>query len=225
MELINIPEDVAKALIDAPELGMGYQQGKLVASDGQERNGFFLAGSYFIPEDSADLRGNPAEHDFSKLLLLQPPQPTAWTPAGRISRLLTVRPQPPASISPAVLSAQSSRPPHPGITGTSDVFYRFSAFAKDRRVLPNGSLAPQSYCTSETDKTVVPSGLAAVGRYALPSRISACHVFEVRPGAGFPILFGTVTPNHGLAGGGVEVFFPAGTPPNTVRAMPPLPVK
>jgi len=106
----------------------------------------------------------------------------------------------------------------------SDVFYRFSAFAQDRRVRPDGSLAPQSYCTSETDKTLVPSGLAAVGRYALPTRISACHIFEVRPGGGVPILFGTVTPNHGLAGGGVEVYFPTGTGPNTVKAIQPLPV-
>jgi hypothetical protein len=90
-------------------------------------------------------------------------------------------------------------------TSAGDVFYRISAFKNDRRVKADRSLAPQSYSTTETDMTVAPSGLAAVGRYALPTRISAKYVFEIRPGAGVRILFGTVTQNYGLAGGGVEV--------------------
>jgi hypothetical protein len=223
MELIEIPRDAVKVLVDAPEVGMGYQRGTLLAPDGRSLEGFFVAASYFIPEDSPDLRENPAARDLSKLLLLlEPPRPSTY---GRSSPPPIIGLQSPASINPAILSAQPGSPPHQGTTIASDVFYRLSAFMKDRRVRPDGSLAPQSYCTSETDMTVVPSGLAAVGRYALPTRISARYVFEVRPGAGVPILFGTVTPNYGLAGGGVEVYFPVGTRPNTVMPVAPLPVK
>lgn len=71
----------------------------------------------------------------------------------------------------------------------------------------------------------MPNGLAAVGRYALPTRISAKEVFGIWPTAGTQILYGTVTPNYGLAGGGVEVFFPNGTAPGTVRHLRTLPEK
>jgi len=40
MELIEIQEEAAGALIRAPEVGMGYQRGILVASDGQARTLF-----------------------------------------------------------------------------------------------------------------------------------------------------------------------------------------
>jgi hypothetical protein len=52
--------------------------------------------------------------------------------------------------------------------------------------------------------TVVPSGLANVG---------------------VKILYGTVIPDFGLCGGGVEVFFPEGTAPGTVSDAKEIPEK
>ena len=72
---------------------------------------------------------------------------------------------------------------------------------------------------------IVPSGLAAVGRFALPTRISARYVFRITPGKGVKIFYGTVIPNYGLCGGGVEVFFPDGTKLDTVDIWRPLPAK
>jgi hypothetical protein len=72
-------------------------------------------------------------------------------------------------------------------------------------------LATGSYATTKTDLTIVPSGLVAVGRFALPTRISARYVFRITPGKGVKIFYGTVIPKYGLCGGGVEVFSPDGT--------------
>lgn len=104
-------------------------------------------------------------------------------------------------------------------------FYRCSAFALDRLILSNGSLAKQSYATTTATDITVPNGPAAVGRYARPTRTSAKYVFEITPAPGTLILFGTVTSAFGLAGGGGEVFFPAGTTANTVKVFSPLPEK
>ncbi len=92
------------------------------------------------------------------------------------------------------------------------LFYRFSSSPVDPRVLPDGSWAPGTYGTTYNDLKMVPSGFAAVGRYALPNPHSARYVFPILT-ASSPIYVGTVTPNFGQAGGGVEVMFPNGATP------------
>jgi hypothetical protein len=219
MELFELPETTISTLVAAPEAGMGYQLGRLVSSGGLEQTGFFIASSFFVPEEPGDMKGNPAARDFSKLLLVEAPTPAS--PVVKFGTNFRVAVSPVSIGSKTALSAQPAAPlpPHVAMTAASDVFYRVSAFSNDRRVFSNGSLAPQSYSTTDTDITVVPNGLAAIGRYAMPTRMSARYVYEIRPGAGVAILFGTVTPNYGLAGGGVEVYFPNGTKPNTAKLL------
>lgn len=217
MQIFELHESTIETLRKEPETGMGYQMGAMTSPTGATQSGFVIAGAYFVPEESDDLQGMQLARDFSKLLVLDPI--TSTTSVGARYRISLT---PPAGINQASLSALAAAaprpafPPHVATTGSNDVFYRLSSFQNDRRVLPNGSLVPQSYSTTDTDITVVPSGLAGVGRYALPSRVSARYSFEIKPGAGVQILFGTVTPNFGLAGGGVEVYFPNGTGPGTV---------
>ncbi len=86
-------------------------------------------------------------------------------------------------------------------------------------------LAPQTYSTTYNDVKEVPSGLAAVGRYALPSPLPAVHLFLIQPHPGTDVAYGTVRPNYGMAGGGVEVYFPNGTDPNTVMYFMDIPIK
>ena len=203
---------------------MGYQKGTLTGIAGPPRPGFFINGLYFVPQDSPDLRGTSAENDFGKLLLLESPQPEELTQIRFAGQRPAIRLEATGLRTAAGPVTATNLPPHTATTSATDVFYRFSAYRNDRRVLA-GRLAPRSYSTSDTDISVVPNGLAAVGRYAIPCRISAQYLFEIRPGAGVPILFGTVTPNYGLAGGGVEVFFPAGTGPGTVTFLRTIPVK
>lgn len=88
-------------------------------------------------------------------------------------------------------------------------YYRYSAFCHDKRVQPSGDFIPGTYATTYADMHFVPSGYAAVGRYALPNPASACNLFQIVT-YDRPTLIGTATPNFGQAGGGVEVLFGSG---------------
>jgi hypothetical protein len=98
-------------------------------------------------------------------------------------------------------------------------YYRFSAAHRDKRIMPNGDFVPGTYATTYADFHFVPSGFAAVGRYALPNPASARFVFQIVT-LDRPTLMGTATPNFGQAGGGVEVLFANGaknTPSGSFR--------
>ena len=103
----------------------------------------------------------------------------------------------------------------------NEVFYRYSAFFYDRRVRIDGSLLPGTYATTASDKPHVTSGLAAVGRYALPNPNPAVFEFAIQPVVPINIQCGTCQPNFGQSGGGVEVQLSHGTDPGSVR-VPPL---
>ena len=91
-------------------------------------------------------------------------------------------------------------------TAQFEAFFRYSAFPNECRVHKNGSFKSGTYATTANDVRMVPSGFASVGRYALPSSRSAKFVYVITPEP-TPINVGTVVPNHGQAGGGVEVLF------------------
>lgn len=107
-------------------------------------------------------------------------------------------------------------PPFRAYSRAGDGFFRFSAFRNDFRVGADGSLSAGTYATSSSDRTAVPNALAAVGRYALANPVAPVHVFEIMPPPGSPLLFGTVAPKHGQAGGGAEVEFQTALPPGSV---------
>lgn len=88
-------------------------------------------------------------------------------------------------------------------------YYRFSAGPRDKRVAPNGDFLPGTYATTYADFQFVPSGFAAVGRYALPNPASARFVLQIVT-FDTPTKMGTAAPNFGQAGGGVEVLFASG---------------
>jgi len=87
-------------------------------------------------------------------------------------------------------------------------FYRFSAYNPDRRVDPiTGDFAAGTYATTDNDEPFVPSGFAAVGRYALPNNSPASYKYTITAPAGEAVEYGTVAPAFGQAGGGVEALF------------------
>lgn len=110
-----------------------------------------------------------------------------------------------------------------GIPRKEEIFKRFSAYKKDRRVTPDKGLFPGTYATTKNDSTMVPSGLSAVARYALPNCWPAKYVFTIKPSQGTKIKCGTVTPAFNQAGGGVEVCFDDGTECDTVERAKDLP--
>lgn len=116
-------------------------------------------------------------------------------------------------------------PPFTYFSKQDEEFIRLSAFKNDQRIKTDGSVISGTYGTTPNDMTVTPSGLAAVGRFALPNRLPATHVFKIKPPSNTPILFGTVTPNFGLCGGGVEVYFPKGCPAGSAKYIGTIPEK
>lgn len=101
-------------------------------------------------------------------------------------------------------------------TKAGEVFKRFSAYTNDRRILPDGSLLPNTYATTEEDAKNVSTGKQAVARYALPNPEPASNVFTIQPNRDTTIQIGIVLPAYDHPGGGVEVLFGEGTQPRTV---------
>ena len=114
-------------------------------------------------------------------------------------------------------------PPFPLNIKEAENLVRFSAFRNDRRIRPDGSLLPGTYVTSGRDAGVVPSGFAAVARYALPNPISAINRFDIEVAGGTPGLVGTVLPAFGQSGGGVEIELTKGAPPGSLKSRTTIP--
>lgn len=122
-------------------------------------------------------------------------------------------PEPPYTGEPRYLAP---RLPHRRGTGPEEGFVRYVAYPQDRRVTPDRGLLPGTYVTTVNDAKLIPSGLAAVGRYALPNPRPARYASTIVPGSNAVIDYGTVVPMFGQAGGGVEAHFASGTGPGTV---------
>jgi hypothetical protein len=219
-------------LFDAmPELGMGFHFG-LVREPTGSRGG--VQGVIVLNGEFALTRSDIANPDsFYRISILMP-----WI-AERIRtikapRLVETAPVEPSDSVSAFMNsfgdvvakteAMQSRevlhssPAFPIKTKANDAFVRFSAFANDRRIRPDGSLLPGTYVTSEGDAAFAQSGFAVVGRYALPNIMPATHRFDIVVPDGTIGLVGTVTPAFGQAGGGVEIEFTKGAPKGSVRS-------
>lgn len=106
-------------------------------------------------------------------------------------------------------------------TRPNEVFFRYSAFRRDRRVDPaSGAVLPGTYATTQCDSSLVPSGLAAVGRYALPFPLPALYAYQLNPPPTTQVRCGNSAPAFGQAGGGVEILFNAGCPAATASLPP-----
>jgi hypothetical protein len=132
---------------------------------------------------------------------------------------------PPTSMKPSYIYGHL---PFDGLTQTNDVFYICEHWLVSRRVLMRtGDILSGTYGFPSSDLPLVPTGFAAVGRYALPNLPPACRRYEIRPPSGYTIKCGAAVQLCGQAGGGVEVMFPkkftnavVPIPPPTV--LPPL---
>jgi len=86
----------------------------------------------------------------------------------------------------------------------STKFYRLIMTGADHRYSA-GTLAKDTYLTTELDLQLVNTRFGAVSRYALPIPVPASNLFEYELPAGTVLNVGTVLPNFGQSGGGVEV--------------------
>jgi len=87
------------------------------------------------------------------------------------------------------------------------VFYRFISSDTDFRY-NNGLLSAETYVTTANDAVHVNTGFSVVARFALPLPLPASYRIEYEIPKGTRIQVGTVAPNFGQAGGGVEIFIP-----------------
>lgn len=83
----------------------------------------------------------------------------------------------------------------------------------------NSELSKGTYLTTELDKNYTNSGFAAVGRFALPIPLPANYCIQYELPKGTVIKAGTVAPNFGQAGGGVEVVLLNDTPGVTMNGV------
>ena len=90
-------------------------------------------------------------------------------------------------------------------------FLRFTHQVPDKRVdSTTGTVVAGTYCSPFRDGQKITSGFEAVGRFALPVPLPYKHMVLLVPPAGTQVQIGTVVPNFGQAGGGVEALFPTG---------------
>jgi hypothetical protein len=209
MPLNRITTNTEARLLRLPESGMGFQVVRY-------RRNFLvvfntvvvipldeLRERRFSPDDYFSLSGNPDSLVISQLesLDMQDDFSLAFSFLDREYRdTSTGLAFSEAAISPPDSVISSKRPYS---------YYRFSAFYKDKRIADDGSFLPDTYATTYNDLHFVPSGFAAVGRYALPNPASAQYVFPILT-FDRPTLMGTATPSFGQSGGGVEVLFQKG---------------
>lgn len=101
-----------------------------------------------------------------------------------------------------------TRGAHPLLASTTlshdTKFIRYTSTLADPRYA-SGTLSAGTYMTSFNDSRFVNTGFGTVGRYALPIPVPAKHIHEYTIPKGTVLQVGTVAPNWGQAGGGVEV--------------------
>jgi hypothetical protein len=97
-----------------------------------------------------------------------------------------------------------------GICSGDEVFYRYESYPTSIRIDQGNQRVkePETFASPMSDLPLVPTGLAAVSRYALPSLLPARWRYELRPAAGTRVRYGASVPMYGQSGGGVEVMFP-----------------
>ena len=209
--ILRVCENLRDRLLEEPESGMGYQIATLA---GGARYIIMNAEvAVALPTESSDRTGLRLELATEELGTL-----TMGTQRHRSHKMveaILARSEELVAEDAAALRIERHHS-YPSRSEPGEEFRRYSAFRYDARVNPDGSIQPGSYVTTATDAAQVPSGLAAVARYALPNTTPAVFEFTVRPPRGTAILCGTVRPDYGQAGGGVEVLLTDGAPADSV---------
>lgn len=215
---LSISKEATTGLLELPESGLGFQI--VNATFHGTRSTYIIWNADYAvdlreaPSLKEDLSGANLgfwinEQALSEITIIAAPSLHDFSLVG-------------ARIGPSVIrveggsSAPAASPPPSTLVkkinlGAPRKFYRFSPFNNDRRIDPlTGDFLPGTYCCPESEILFVPTGLSAVGRFALPSPRPASFKYEITANAGTEVLFGTVAPAYGQAGGGVEAYFPMG---------------
>jgi hypothetical protein len=120
-----------------------------------------------------------------------------------------ITPSPTATAStPSATGPVFGHLPFTSLVPANAQFYRWEAWPASRRVnRQTNVIAAETFGAPSSEVPFVPSGFAAVGRFALPGLPPACFRWELTPPVGHPFNCGASVPLFGQAGGGVEVEF------------------
>jgi len=207
--LFRVSDSASERLVGQPESGLGYQlvqyrreKGPLVVFNASTAIPLSeLRERKFSEEDYDLLSGNPEMPGSFESLSMDDDYTVVFSQLDpsmrRDSFGLSFTETP---VAPSEMAIPSNRPRS---------YYRYNAYYKDRRITWKGDFVAGTYATTYADMHFVPSGFAAVGRYALPNPASARYIFTLVT-FDRPTLMGTAAPNFGQSGGGVEVLFAAG---------------
>ncbi|MGD0061045.1 MAG: hypothetical protein ABSD58_16650 [Verrucomicrobiia bacterium] len=227
--MLRLKPSLIDDLLNQAESGMGYQIVQATMDDDRTKCGIAFNSEVLLFDDESF--GDFARHfqlfEYKTAL-------GELRPSGQRVKALRVIPQ--ASARQQTASVKESAPTYAKRTGgaadapceetkAGDVFRRFSAFANDRRIRPDGGVYPGTYATTKEDGDKVKTGQEAVARYALPNPMPASYKFTIEPHEDTVIQKGIAQPAYGQPGGGVEVIFTKGTDPKTVTGREKIPDK
>jgi len=137
--------------------------------------------------------------------------PVAPEPAWSVLAFIHLGPRVPLPGVPYRPSYTHGHLPFHGVCGGSDKYYRYEQFATSKRIdrSTNCVIAKDTYGAPESERDFTPTGLSAVGRFALPLLLPACWRYELTPVSNTAIYYGASVPLYGQSGGAVEVMFPS----------------
>lgn len=202
--MYRVPERVSEGLIELPESGMGYQLVRVASkTDGRRfvilnAEWAIVAGTDWRPVEDADTWPF-GDYDHSRGARVR-----IHGPVDGMNAPFAIGEAAPFPYELGELKVESHGS-FPAVSG-DQVFYRYSAFANDRRLRSEAGVIPAgTYLTSHRDTHFAESGLGAVARYALPNPAPAIFRFAIGVPAGTVLMCGTASPSFGQSGGGVEL--------------------
>jgi len=218
MPISKLSKDDQKRLAKEPETGMGFQV--VFGSVGGKEGRFVVLASLLVlpAREAAELEEafeELSEHGAGEIE--EAPAQRAQV-SGSLSVIEARLPDPRVVAARSQLAPQQATPPLVPKTAlvvtrrsaVPEAFFRCSPRKKDPRVDPKtGDFARGTYAAPWSEIPLVPSGFAAVGRYALPNPFAARRIYPIVTDT-TPQLVGAAAPAFGQAGGGVEVLFPKG---------------
>lgn len=175
--------DEIALLLNKQEYGMGYQRVHTELYSGRGLDGYVFNAELFVPDEDTRLRKlTESSVVYVKALNFA-------EPAYESIRKFEIIPRYTQTMAKASLSEnRNSLKESTGateasieLTGTNEVFNRFTAYANDRRITANRGLRPGTYATTEADARTVHTGRQAVARYALPNPEPAIYRFTIKP--------------------------------------------
>jgi len=216
ISIYKLPKHIKQNILSIPESGMGFHFAKVDDYIGFEDVKKIVISNGDLIMDFENFNNIPIIMDLEKYEI-KDSENFKFSKFSVISnsRYLTFKDN----------SSNNKFPSYTYFTTGHEEFISLSAYKNDKRITSTGGVLSGTYATTTNDMNVTPSGLAAVGRFALPNRLPAINMFRISPPPKTPIYFGTVTPDYGMCGGGVEVFFPTKLPSGTAKWIGTIPIK